>query len=343
VVIPGANVDGTDWEVSNFDDIGYASDIDLTQATAESVNTVYAQLVVDERVGAERVAVMAKDLGIRSQIDAYPALALGTEEVSPLEMADAYLTFAREGSRVEPFLISKVTDATGQVLFEQKSTQVRVLSSDEAAIMNQTLRQVVEAGSGVKAKLDDGRQVAGKTGTTQNARDAWFVGYTPKNCCVVAVWMGYAKSNKPMVELRGRRVTGGAFPADLFSRFMNRFVANVDTGEFELPSEDALGEVIVPKRTKAPVKKKKPIVVEADDNVVEDTVAPQEDGDGLGEPATETPTPSPEPVPVPAEETPTPRPSVPPPVQVDAPPPIIETPPVPVEPPVQTPVEGAPV
>jgi membrane peptidoglycan carboxypeptidase len=341
VVIPGANVDGTDWEVSNFDDIGYASDIDLTQATAESVNTVYAQLVVDERVGAERVAVMAKDLGIRSKIDAYPALALGTEEVSPLEMADAYLTFAREGSRVEPFLISKVTDATGQVLFEHKSTQVRVLSSDEAAIMNQTLRQVVEAGSGVKAKLDDGRQVAGKTGTTQNARDAWFVGYTPKNCCVVAVWMGFATSNKPMVKLRGRRVTGGAFPADLFSRFMNVQVANVDTGEFELPSEEAVGEVIVPKRTKSPVKRKKPKVIEVQDAQVEDPVAP-EDGDDSGpaEPATETPTPTPEPVPVPAEETPAPEPVAPPPVQVDAPPPVIDTPAVPVEPPPDPPVEG---
>lgn len=274
IVIPGANVDGTDWDVSNFDDIEYASQIDLRKATAESVNTVFAQLVTDERVGAERVAAMAKDLGVTSPLDAYPALALGTEEVSPLEMADAYLTFARDGVRVRPRLIAKVTDISGEVLWEPEADPTRVLSTDEAAIVNQTLRGVVEAGSGVKAQLRDGRQVAGKTGTTQNARDAWFVGYTPENCCVVAIWMGYAASNKPMTEVHGRRVTGGAFPADIFSRFMNDQVANVVTGEFAEPDEAALGEIIEPKVQAEPVKKKKRITTVADTSVPEvgDTV-----------------------------------------------------------------------
>lgn len=257
IVIPGADVDGTDWEVSNFDDVGYSSDIDLRTATAQSVNTVYAQLVTDERVGAQRVADMAKDLGITSPLDAYPALALGTEEVSPLEMADAYLTFAREGVRVRPRLIGKVTDASGEVLWEPEGDPTRVLSTNEAAIVNRTLRSVVEEGSGVKAQLRDGRQVAGKTGTTQNARDAWFVGYTPQNCCVVAIWMGFASSNKPMTEVHGRRVTGGAFPADIFGRFMNEQVANLSTGEFAEPDQAALGVVIQPKLQSQPVKKKK--------------------------------------------------------------------------------------
>lgn len=274
IVIPGANVDGTDWEVSNFDDVGYESEIDLRVATAQSVNTVYAQLVTDERVGADRVAEMAKDLGITSPLDAYPALALGTEEVSPLEMADAYLTFAREGVRVRPQLIAKVTDAGGEVLWEAADDATRVLSTDEAAIVNQTLRSVVEEGSGVKAQLRDSRQVAGKTGTTQNARDAWFVGYTPQNCCVVAIWMGYASSNKPMTEVHGRRVTGGAFPADIFGRFMNEQVANVATGSFAEPDEAALGEVIEPKVQSQPVKKKKRVTTVADTSLPTDETVP---------------------------------------------------------------------
>ncbi len=297
VVIPGANVDGTDWTVSNFDDASWESDVDLRTATANSINTVYAQLVTDERVGAERVAEIAKDLGIKSPLDAYPALALGTEEVSPLEMADAYLTFARGGTRVGPEFISKVTDASGQVLFESSTDPTRVLSTDEAAIINQALRAVVDEGSGVKAKLDDGRQVAGKTGTTQNARDAWFVGYTPKNCCVVAVWMGYAKSNAPMTKVHGRRVTGGAFPADVFGRFMNVQVANIDTGEFDEPDANATGEVIEPKLSKKPVTKKKKAPASVVDSVV-DTVGPSTEGtDGPVPVGTEPPAPKPDPVP----------------------------------------------
>jgi penicillin-binding protein 1A len=257
VSIPGANVDGTEWIVSNFDDVGYANDIDLRTATASSVNTVYAQLITDQRVGAERVVAMAKDLGITAPLQPYPAIALGTEEVSPLEMADAYLTFAREGTRVAPTLITKVTNNTGEVLFEAKTDPTRVLSTDEAAIINQTLRGVVDAGSGVKAQLTDGRQVAGKTGTTQNARDAWFVGYTPKNCCVVAIWMGYPTTNQAMTKVHGKRVTGGAFPADIFGKFMNKQVANIDTGEFDVPDEASTGEVIKPKLSSNPVKKKK--------------------------------------------------------------------------------------
>jgi penicillin-binding protein 1A len=314
VVIPGANVDGTDWTVSNFDDVGYRADIDLKTATASSVNTVYAQLVTDERVGAERVVAMAKDLGVTSPLQPYPALALGTEEVSPLEMADAYLTFARSGTRVPPTLITKVTTNSGEVLFEAKPDPTRVLSTDESAIINQTLRGVVEAGSGVKAQIADGRQVAGKTGTTQSARDAWFVGYTPKNCCVVAVWMGYPITNLPMTKVHGRRVTGGAFPADIFGKFMNKQVANLDTGEFDVPDEASTGEVIEPKLAKQPVKKKKKkksssLVTDAVGGTP-DSIAPDQETAPVPVPAgpdTEPPAQAPDPVPA-AKPDPVPEP-----------------------------------
>jgi membrane peptidoglycan carboxypeptidase len=337
VVIPEANIDGTDWEVSNFDNVGYEGDIDLITATANSVNTVYAQLIVDERVGAEKVVEMAKALGIRSPLEPYPAIALGTEEVSPLEMADAYLTFARQGSRVEPFLITQVTDASGQVLYEPQRDQVRVLTTNEAAIINQTLAAVVEQGSGVKAKLVDQRPVAGKTGTTQNARDAWFVGYTPQDCCVVAIWMGYADTNTPMTSFRGSRVTGGAVPADIFSRFMNKQLAGSEPSAFEPPDNDELGEVITPKPASKPVPKKRRKSTVAD--TVADTTSPSESDSG-GEVAPDTSRPPVEPVPADGStgaDQPPPSSGDDPgaPVEVVTPPPVQEpTPPPPTAPPV---------
>ena len=235
--IPGADQDGSDWRVSNYDGESFSSPVDLARSTALSLNTVYAQLVTDDRVGPQRVVTMAAELGIRSPLEAYPAVALGAEEVAPLEMADAYLTFARGGEQVEPTLIAQVTDATGEVLFTAEPSTREVLTRDEAAVVNGVLMQVVREGTGVGAQLSDGRQVAGKTGTTQSSRDAWFVGYTPQRCCVVAVWMGYADTNRPMVKVHGRRVTGGAFPADVFRRFMEVAVVDggVDTGGFRVP------------------------------------------------------------------------------------------------------------
>lgn len=254
ISIPGANGDGTDWNVGNYNNESFDTKIDLTQATALSVNTVFAQLVTDPRVGPQRVVTMAKDLGITSPLEAYPAVALGAEEVAPLEMADAYLTFAREGMRVEPTLITEVSDAGGQVLFRYKQQRQQVLTGDQAAQINAVLQQVVTNGTGVGAQLSDGRQVAGKTGTTQSSRDAWFVGYTPQDCCVVAIWMGYADSNRPMTKVHGRKVTGGVFPAEVFRRFMEASVvkAGVETGEFRTPGPGVGGGASsVPKRSGA--------------------------------------------------------------------------------------------
>lgn len=254
ISIPGANADGTDWNVGNYNDESFGAKIDLTRATALSVNTVFAQLVTDPRVGAKRVVTMAKDLGITSPLDAYPAIALGAEEVAPLEMADAYLTFAREGMRVEPTLITEVRDAGGQVLLAYKQQRQQVLTEDQAAQINAVLQQVVSHGTGVGAQLSDGRQVAGKTGTTQSSRDAWFVGYTPQDCCVVAIWMGYADSNRPMTKVHGRKVTGGLFPAQVFQKFMEASVvkAGVKTGAFRPPQVgDGGGESTLPRRSGA--------------------------------------------------------------------------------------------
>ncbi|MBV8296002.1 MAG: PBP1A family penicillin-binding protein, partial [Acidimicrobiia bacterium] len=183
ITLPKAD-NGKDWEVSNFDNEGFGR-LNLIDATAHSVNTVYAQLVT--AIGPQKVIPTAQALGIKSPLEAVPSITLGTQNVSPLEMADSYLSFANEGVQTEPQVFSKVTDASGTVLYDGKAHQARALTKAQADVMNFTLSQVVQRGTGTGAQI--GVPVAGKTGTTENSGDAWFVGYTRK--LAAAVWMGY--------------------------------------------------------------------------------------------------------------------------------------------------------
>ncbi|HVM09936.1 MAG TPA: transglycosylase domain-containing protein [Acidimicrobiales bacterium] len=217
VVLPKAN-EGKDYEVENYEEADYGDSMNLIDATASSVNTVYIQ--AQESLGRQRVADMAKELGVRkSPVPAVASTVLGTAEVSVLEMASAYSTFAARGVHVEPRVILEVRRADGTVIEPESPPQTqRVLSTDEADVVNHCLRQVVLRGSGVGAKLSS-VQVAGKTGTAQNYGDAWFVGYTPK--LTTAVWMGFPEGNKrPMLNVRDKKVSGGSFPATIFRRFM---------------------------------------------------------------------------------------------------------------------------
>lgn len=213
IVLPGAD-EGRDWRVRNYDGTDYGQ-LDLVEATVQSVNTVYAQLVV--QVGPAKVVEMAHAMGITSPLRAVPSIALGTQEVSVLEMAAAYATLANRGVRVEPTLVSEVRDAEGNLVERFTPERKRVLAGKQADIVNGVLRQVVERGTGRAAAF--GRPVAGKTGTTQDFGDAWFVGYTPR--LAAAVWMGYPEGqSRPMRSVHGRAVTGGSFPAIIFRRFM---------------------------------------------------------------------------------------------------------------------------
>ena len=217
VTLPKAN-QGKDYEVENYENEDYGESMNLIDATASSVNTVYMQ--AQESLGRDKVAEMATQLGIRrSQVPAVASTVLGTAEVSVLEMASAYSTFALRGVHIEPRIILEVRRADGTVIApEEAAPAERILTTEEADVVNHCLRQVVLRGSGVSAKLQT-VQVAGKTGTAQNYGDAWFVGYTPK--LTTAVWMGFPEGNKrPMLNVRGRKVSGGSFPATLFNRFM---------------------------------------------------------------------------------------------------------------------------
>jgi penicillin-binding protein 1A len=192
----------------------------LIDATAQSVNTVYAQVV--ERIGADKLNAIATSLGINPAeiAGAYPSQVLGTASVSPLEMAAAYATFAAGGVYHTPVLITKVTKADGTPLPLPVSSQARqVLTPQQTALETYVLQQVVLNGTGGAAG-GLGTPVAGKTGTTENSTDAWFIGYTPK--LTTALWMGYPKASTPMVNFRGlKSVQGGTIPAQIWHNFMS--------------------------------------------------------------------------------------------------------------------------
>lgn len=204
------------WRVTNFEDEFPAAVISLRAATDYSVNAVYARLVME--VGAGKVVETAHRMGITSALDANPAIALGglARGVSPLEMASAYGTLATGGVRREPTAIAKVTDDRGSVLYEAGTTGERVLNQNVAAQASGMLHEVVEKGTGVNARI--GVWAAGKTGTTQNYRDAWFVGYTPD--LVASVWVGFREAQVSMTSVHGVKVAGGTFPATIWARLM---------------------------------------------------------------------------------------------------------------------------
>jgi penicillin-binding protein 1A len=210
------------WTPSNYEG-EYLGPINLVKAIAVSDNSVFAQLTKD--VGPTRVAHEAHALGITSPLDGVFSIGLGTQSVNPLEMARAYSTFANGGRRVDgkvfgdqPRAITKIEDPDGNVVYENTPVPRRVLSATDAELVTQLLQGVVTGGTGTAAALPD-RPVAGKTGTTENYGDAWFVGYTPQ--LVTAVWVGYPKSLRPMLtEWRGGPVVGGTYPASIWKSFM---------------------------------------------------------------------------------------------------------------------------
>jgi penicillin-binding protein 1A len=217
VVIPA---NGEFWAVSNYEGF-YQGTIDLERATVSSDNAVYAQLTA--HTGPENVASMANRLGITSKLNPFFAIGLGVEAVNPLEMARAYSTLANGGRRIDGRLFGNEPRAVlaverGDKLETNDVKNVRALAADDAATVTGILTDVVRGGTGKRARLDAG-VLAGKTGTTENFGDAWFVGYTPH--LAVAVWVGYPDSLKSMLtEFDGKPVAGGTFPALIAKTFL---------------------------------------------------------------------------------------------------------------------------
>lgn len=204
------------WNVQNYENKRTSGSLSLQAATRWSVNAVFARLIM--RVGPENVVDVAKRLGIRTPINADPAIALGglSTGVSPLEMASAYGTIATGGFHVEPSGVVRVTDDSGEVVYEPDRSAERVVDKRVAVQTSLILHDVVEEGTGRAARIP--AWAAGKTGTTQSYRDAWFVGWSGD--VSTAVWVGYPEAQVAMTNVRGTRVTGGSFPARIWGSFM---------------------------------------------------------------------------------------------------------------------------
>ncbi|NLW44906.1 MAG: PBP1A family penicillin-binding protein [Syntrophomonadaceae bacterium] len=199
----------------------------LKEALMVSDNVVSVRL--NEAVGPENTAEHALKFGFAGPIKPYLSLALGTSEVSPLEMASAYGVFANGGRMVKPVAVLKVTDSDGRVLETHEPREQQVISPQNAYIITDMLTGVMQPG-GTGSHLSEiiGRTSAGKTGTTQDYRDAWFVGYTPELSC--AVWVGYDSPTKP-VGLPGGRIAG-----PIWARFMGAALENTPEKKFEVPA-----------------------------------------------------------------------------------------------------------
>lgn len=199
------------WVVSNSEGRGRGM-ISLAAATRASVNTVYARVAWE--IGAKKVARTAKRMGIETDLPALPSIALGARNVTPLEMASAYGTLATGGVHHDPVVITKVTDPGGTVIFEAKKQGKRAIDREVAKAATDVLKGVITGGTGTRANI--GRPAAGKTGTSQNYRDVWFVGYTPQ--LVTSVWVGH-RTEKP-IYINGSRAFGGTVCAPIWGQFM---------------------------------------------------------------------------------------------------------------------------
>ena len=218
------------WTVTNYDHT-YLGRISLSRALVSSDNSVYAQLT--DLVGPKAIVRTAHDLGIRSPLDAYFSIGLGSVAVNPLEMARAYATFANGGRRVDgslfrdrPRVVEEIERIKTGRIEVNAPIPTQVLEEGEAELLTGILEDVVQSGTGTRAAIP-GRRVAGKTGTTDNYGDAWFVGYTPE--LAVAVWVGYPDRLRPMTtEFGGEPVTGGTLPAQIWKAFVQKVEPDED-------------------------------------------------------------------------------------------------------------------
>jgi penicillin-binding protein 1A len=221
------------WSVHTAEG-GYNGRISLEHATLASDNTVFAQLILD--VGPEEVKDVAQRMGInQSTLTAVPSLTLGSNAVTPLEMASAYASFAAQGVYHKPRIISRITFAGSDRVVKVKSKAKRVMADGVAAEVTRILGENVHSGTGTHARMSDDRPEAGKTGTTDNIRDAWFCGYTPD--LATCVWIGYPVSEKyPLRGVEGvGTVFGGTLPAAIWHGFMDAALAHTPPHDFPKP------------------------------------------------------------------------------------------------------------
>jgi penicillin-binding protein 1A len=223
-----------DWSPRNFTR-KYLGKVSMTDALSQSINTVAVS--ISEAVGRDNVIAVARRLGITAKLLSAPSIALGVNGVSLIEMTASYGAFASGGFGVWPYGIEEIKDGEGRILYRrQGSGPGRVLKAQIAGAMNSMLSYALEKGTGKAAKFN--RSVAGKTGTSQNNRDAWFIGYSAD--LIAGVWMGNDN------QARMKNVTGGGLPAKAWRAFM--VAAHTHILARSLPS---IKKVLEPSTTKA--------------------------------------------------------------------------------------------
>jgi penicillin-binding protein 1A len=209
---------------------GDGSNVTLITATEQSYNTVYAQLMLD--LGPDKFVDMAARLGITHKIEPVQAAILGTENITMLDMATAFGTFAGRGIRHDPVFVTKIVNPDGTTLYEHTYTQTKAIEATVADQLNFVLQGVVTGGTGTAAAI--GKPVAGKTGSAENNADATFIGYTPNR--VTAVWVGFPEGQVPMIPPRTPiTVFGGTYPAQIFKKVMTAATADQPDAEFAEP------------------------------------------------------------------------------------------------------------
>ena len=223
--------DGSTWTVGNTEGPG-GPPIPINEALVDSVNGVFARLAMD--LGAGAIVNQARLMGVTAELPSVPSIALGSAEVSVLDMAAAFGTLANSGTAIEPTTIRSVETPDGRVFRPRQDITPQVLAPGNAYLITKALEQVIERGTGTAAKI--GRPAAGKTGTTNDYADAWFVGYTPE--LVTAVWVGYPEGRIPMTNVHGISVVGGTLPAQIWRTFMSSALAGRPVTDFLPPRSD---------------------------------------------------------------------------------------------------------
>ncbi|MBS0361139.1 MAG: PBP1A family penicillin-binding protein [Proteobacteria bacterium] len=229
------------WSPKNFEP-EFMGSITLETALAHSVNTVAARLA--DEVGRNNVAAMAHRMGIVSQVNTDPAMALGTSLVTPLEMAQAYDTFANGGYRIQAYAIERIRTAGGQVLFQHKTELAnQAMANPAEGEMQQMMRTVMARGTGTHANFP-GHDLAGKTGTTTDYKDAWFCGYT--GGITTVVWTGRDDA-KPMLK-----IVGASAPSEIWRGYMMAAVKRLPNGPIPPGPPPPLPAVTTPVDAPAP-------------------------------------------------------------------------------------------
>lgn len=213
------------WSPSNNDSVigGYTT---LRDALRRSLNIVTARLIVEGHVSYSDINEMAKRCGIKTKLDLYPSIALGASVVTPFEMISAYIPFANQGIYVEPFAYYKIEDQNGMTLENNFPARAEAIDPETAFIINSMLQSVVNAGTGyrIRSEFKFNQPAGGKTGTTNDFSDAWFIGFTPQLLC--GVWVGF---DDHRIKFAGKFGYGAQAALPIWAKFMKEVYSNYDS------------------------------------------------------------------------------------------------------------------